>query len=372
MKYYASTSKKNLRYLSNKKVNNVKLDDDRITFEVNDKSLELLLNDITELSYFNKRKTKIIIFLKKYLISILCILILFVFIINEQFVIKKIVFINENTYNKEVVDYLYENYLEKKLFYYYLSDSINNVNSNIRHEFYYYEWINVNKRGNKLLVQIDKQDEKSYLDATSNVVGDIIANEDGIIRSYFIKKGVTLIKDNQSVKKGDILVSGNLLINNQMIDYIHPVGIVLAEVGKYDLIKIPKIEKEYIRTGNIKILNSYTFLKYKITPKISFEMYEQEEIKVIENKFFKKVKLIIYEIKELINYYDKDSSYKYAKSIIEKEFNDTKIHEQEKLLEIILLNNYEDNNHYYYKFFVKKIINISEFKAVNLEENNNL
>lgn len=368
MKYYVITKKDNITYLSNKKVNNIKLNDDRISFETNQKSLELLLKNINEISYYNKRKVKLILFIKKYMITILCLLIFSLFLINEQFVIKKLEFIDENTYSKEVEDYIYKNCLKKKLFYYYLNNNINTINNNIKHEFYYYEWINVTKKGNRLLIQIDKQDEKSYLDTSSKIKGDIIATHDGIIRLYYIKKGVTLIKDNQSVKKGDVLVSGNLLYNNQMVDYTHPVGIVLAEVGSYETVEIPKIEKKYVRTGKIKIFESYSFLKFKPKYKVSFEMYEQEE-KIIFNKgIITKNKIIYYEIKEVYNYYDQKSSLNYAISKIDKEFNSNKIHDKEKILECILLQKYENDNSYYYKFFIKKIINISEFKAVNLEE----
>ena len=115
MKYYVNTSKDNLNYLSNKSINNLNLKDNDITFETNEKSLQLLLKDISELSYFNKRRTKILCFIKKYLISIISIFILLLFLINEQFVIKQIDFINENTYNQEVVDYIYNEKLDKKV-----------------------------------------------------------------------------------------------------------------------------------------------------------------------------------------------------------------------------------------------------------------
>ena len=34
-----------------------------------------------------------------------------------------------------------------------------------------------------------------------------------------------------------------------------------------------------------------------------------------------------------------------------------------------LIKNYEDQTYYYYTFLIKKIVNISKFKAVRLEEN---
>lgn len=368
MKYYVTTTKDNISTLSNKQINNVSLSDNNLSFETNEKSLRKLLEDINNLSYFNKRKLKIIMFLKKYLISILSIMILLVFLINEQFVIKKIKFINENTYNQEVVDYLYQNSLDKKLIYYYLNDNLNTINSNLKQQFYYYEWINVNKKGNVLEVYIDKQDEKSYLDVTSNLKGDIVASRDGIIRYYFIKKGVNLIKDNQSIKKDEILISGNLLINNEQVKYIHPIGIVLAEVVDYENIRVKKVNTEYIKTGKIKINEVVSLFNFKAKDKCEFEMYDEENKILFDYKFIKKTKNIYYEVKEIINIYNQEQATKYAYSLIEKNFNDNKIHDKETILEIYLIKASEDDEYFYYNFLVKKIINIASFKAVNLEE----
>lgn len=368
MKYYVNTSKDNFKYLGNKNISNVKVNDDIITFQTNDKSLQSLLKDINELSFINRRKIRILCFIKKYLISIIGILLLIVFLINEQFVIKRVLFVNENTYNQEVVNYLYDEKLDKKLIYYYLNDSIININKQLKQKFYYYEWININKKGNTIQVIIDKQDEKSYIDETSKVVGDIVSSKDGIIRYFFIKKGVNLIKDNQSIKKGDVLVSGNLLINNNEIEYIHPIGIILAEVVETKNIKVKKIEIDNIRTGKIQLDNSIKLFN-KNFKKCKFKEYEEESNIIFDYKVISKVKTIYYEINEVVNYYDYDDALKYSYSIIEKEFNDNKIHDKEKILEHFLINYTEDDNYYYFKYMIKKIENISEFKAVNLEDN---
>lgn len=367
MKYYVNMNKDDIAHLSNKKINNVNTYDNRITFETNEKSLQLLLKDIQELSYFNKRKVKIITFFKKYCISILSLLILLLFIINEQIVIKEIEFVNENTYSKEVENYIYDNVLDKKICYYYLNDNINNINKDLKFNFYYYEWINVIKKGNVLKVIIDNQDEKNYLDSTSNLKGDIISNRDGIIRYYFIKKGVNLIKDNQSIKKGDTLISGNLLINNNEVDYIHPIGIVLAEVVDTHNIKIKKRNVEYLRTGKIEIFENVQIFGLN-NKECSFYMFDIEEEIIFDYKFIKRIKKIYYEIKEIICFYNKEDAIRMSYSMIEKDFNNNKVHEREKILESYLLEYYEDDEYYYFKYMVKKILNIAEFKCVNLEE----
>lgn len=368
MKYYVNINKENMKYLHNKQINNLRENKGYLNFETNTQSLKKLLEDISDLSYINKRKIKIITFIKKYIVSIISIILLLLFLINEQIIVKKLEFVNENTYNQEVVDYIYNNSLKKQFGFYYLKKELNEINKELKNNFFYYEWISINKKGNVIVIIIDKQDEKSYLDTESNVLGDIVASESGIIRYYFIKKGVNLIKDNQSVNKGDVLISGNLLIKKEQTEYIHPIGIVLAEVVSIEKVKVDKIITSYIRTGKIKIIEKYIFFNKFKNNDCDFEMYEMEESIIFGNKYLKKIKVIYYEVKEVINYYTQEEAQKYAYSIIEKNFNNNIIHEKERIIESFIIDFYEDDKCYYYKYLIKKIINISQFKAVNLED----
>ena len=128
MRYYVNTTKDNMRYLHNKQINNLKDNNGYLNFETNTQSLKRLLEDISDLSYINKRKIKIITFIKKYIVSIISIILLLLFLINEQIIVKKIEFVNENTYNQEVVDYIYDNCLKKQFRYYYLKKELNEIN----------------------------------------------------------------------------------------------------------------------------------------------------------------------------------------------------------------------------------------------------
>lgn len=364
MKYYVNTNNSNLDKLNKKNIKNVNIKDNQITFETNKKSLVLLLNEINNLAYFNKRKIKVIIFFKKYFVTILCILFTILFLIFQIGHIKSIIFINDNTYDINVEKYL-NNKIEKKFIYNYLNNSIDAINKDLRKEFYYYEWINVTKKGNILYVYIDKLEEKSYLDQTSSIPGDIISDFDGIIRYYFISKGVNLIKDNQSIKKGDILVTGNLKYYNEgEIKYIHPVGIVLGEVVCKEKLKINKKETSLIRTGRIEEKKSYFNNKNE---NCSFKKYEKS-FKIKDYKIFKIYYITYYEIVETYNYFNEEEAKAYSESLLYKKFNENVIHEKEKIVNIFLTNQYEDNDYFYFEYIVKKIINICSFKVVNLEE----
>lgn len=364
MKYNVTINKEDILKLNNVEISEVIPDENELNFKTNDQSLKFILNKIEKIKYENIRKKKILSFLKKYCISIIFLFLMILLLINDSLIVKEIVFVNENTYDQEVVNYIKQNY--KKVFVFnYLSRPIHEINNDLKNNFYFYEWINVYKKGNKLLITIDKQDDKSYINTKSRVKGDIVAGENGIIRYYFVKEGVCIIKDNQSVKKGDILVSGNLDYYNNKSKYIHPSAIILAEVVSKEKIKIKKNNEMYIKTGNIKIDSFYSMFSKE---KDYFDMYEYTDETIFSIGKIKKIKRTYYEIALTNNVYNKDSSYLYALSIIDKNFNEKKVHEKETILEKELIDSSEDNDYFYYSFLVKKIVNISRFQAVRLEE----
>lgn len=369
MKYDVKINKNDINKINKSKthfeIEEIESINDDIKFKTNEKSLKRLIENIEKIEYENIRKKKVYNFLKKYFISIIFLFLMVLLLVNDSLIIKEVVFINENTYDENVQNYI-ENNFKKVLCFNYLNEPINELNNELRNKFYFYEWINVYKRGNKLVVTIDKQDEKSFINTKSNIKGDIVSSNDGIIRYYFVKEGVCLIKDNQSVKKGDVLVTGNLGYYNEKKNFIHPAAIVLAEIVTKETIKVKKTEKSYIRTGKIKNDYFYSFFKKE---KEYFDLYEYEDFEIYKLGAIKKIKRTYYEITEIINVYDYDNAFLYATSLIQKTFGENKIHKKEQILDIELIKNYEDQTYYYYTFLIKKIVNISKFKAVRLEEN---
>ena len=373
MKYNVTINKNDINKLNNVEICDVTPNEKELKFKTNDKSLKLLISKIEAIKYENERKKRIISFFRKYFISIIFFFLMLFLLINESLIVKEIVFVNDNTYDQEVVNYIEKDY-KKILMFKYLKKSIGNLNNDLKNNFYYYEWINAYKKGNKLLITIDKQDERSFIDSKSTVKGDIIASNDGIIRYYFVKKGVCIIKDNQSIKKGDVLISGNLEYYKENINkdyYIHPTAIVLAEVVSKNIIKVKKRDEKFIKTGLIQ--NEYFYSIFKKTlfdkEKCDFEMYEFVDEEEVSIGKIKKIKRTYFEVKTSITEYDKDTAYTYALSIIEKDFNINKIHQKEKILDQQLINYCEDDKYFYYTFLTKKIVNIAEFQAVRLEEN---
>lgn len=369
MSFLVKINKEDINYIKNIKARNIITNNNDIIFETNDKSLNILFKRINDINHLNLKKKKIKKFIKNYLISIIFLLLMMIIFLINFNSINNYIFVNENTYDVNVINYLESN-TQKKLFFKFFTKDLRTINKEIRKNFYYYEWINIVKSGSNVKIIIDKQDELTILDEKSKVKGDIISSIDGIVRYYFIKEGVCLIKDNESVRSGDILVSGNRLYKSNKVDYIHPVGIVLVETVTKENIKVKKEEVINNRTGRIKIIDKISIFGININKKTSFNSYDFEVIN-IKNDFFKlytKKSIIYYETQKIINNYSYDEANYLSKRLIYKYFDESKIHQKEEILEVILLQTNDDNEYYYFTYNVRKIVNASLFKAVFVEE----
>ncbi len=370
MKYFVSIPKNDRQFLSGKNIKNIQLKEDTIEFETNEKSIQRLQNEISSIYLKNQRKEKIKKILKKYSIAFIFFLITLFLLMNQSFTIQSITFRLEDTYDEKVLSHIYQ-YTKKIGPFLYLNSSIQTINDSLRNEFYDYEWIGIEKKGSRIIINIKKQDEHSFLDEESLVPGELVAKKDGVIRLYFVKKGIVLIKEGQSVFAGDILVTGNVKHQIGGIEYIHPVGVVIADILEYQNVQVRKKLTTIKRTGKIKTEEFYSFFNHSKKISSPFESFDIEEKIVLNTKIFKKIKRIYYEKKEITSTYTFDEAMVYAQSLIHKDFSSHQIHEKEELIYMNLIQYLEDRDYYYFKYIVKKRENIATFQAMKPIENSN-
>ena len=100
-------------------------------------------------------------------------------------------------------------------------------------------WIGVNIRGSRVYIEI-----KERLDTEENpetdIPCDLIAKRDGIIEELDVREGQSMVKRNEFVEEGDLLVSGAMDSNSMGIRYVHSYGEIYAstnyeKTGEYAL-----------------------------------------------------------------------------------------------------------------------------------------
>lgn len=361
--YKALINKKDLPKLSKRKVKNLNLKDETLSFQTDEKNIRELITKIENIKYYHILKTKLKALLKKYLISIIAFFIIIILLINQNISVREIKFLNYDTYNEEVEAYL-KTYLKKVGPFYYLNSDLNSINYDLKNKFYDYEWIGVDKRGAILEVKIKKQGEEDYHNFDEGVPGDFFAKKDAIIIMYYIQKGVVLVQDMQSVTKGDLLVTGNLKHHIGESDYIRPKGIIIGETLEYQNIMVKKIEEKMVKTGKVITKNHLVLFNLKLKDKVKYSNYEKEVETIFKlGNIIKLESNSYYEVQTVKTIYNYEEALEYAKSKIQKDFKKSSKYEMIKFINLIAEE--ETNDYFLFRFIVKKHENIVEFRAVS-------
>lgn len=164
------------------------------------------------------------------------------------------------------------------------------------------EWLEIENIGTKYIVKVE---ERKIIDIKKDYTKqNVVAKKSAIIKKVFAKNGVIVKNVDDYVKTGDVIISGEILLNETIKDTIKAEGEIFGEVWYNIKVEYPYIYSEKKMTGNknsvyaIKFLNKtlelFNFNKYKdkiideeillnhIFLPISFVKQKQKEIEIIE------------------------------------------------------------------------------------------
>ena len=272
----------------------------RIYKEDYDKVLNIkTVYDIKILDYFGIERYKINILSNKYVIISILISLIFLYIssnlifhidiVTNDTNIKKILYV-------ELKEFGIEKYKFKKNY-----EKLQYIKKQILKKYQdKIEWIEIENIGTKYIIRyepriINKEKEQFEL-------RNIVAKKDAVIKSLNISSGQVVKNINSYVKKGDIIVSGYIKLNENIKDTVSSNGKVYGETWYNVTIDYPYKYFEEYKTGkqkkvfvfkflttNIELLNfnkyktkrvkEKTLLKNNILP-IKFEIQKQYETKI--------------------------------------------------------------------------------------------
>lgn len=91
----------------------------------------------------------------------------------------------------------------------------NGISADLRENYGKIIWVSTSVNGNRLCIQI-KENTDGYLRHKKETIspGDLVADADGIITEIVIRKGVPKVRRGKHVKKGQILVSGQIPVKD--------------------------------------------------------------------------------------------------------------------------------------------------------------
>lgn len=139
-------------------------------------------------------------------------------------------------------------------------------------------WVGVEIKGVKLFITLKDSIEAPVL-IKNNESFNIVAERDGLVKIMEVYAGNVLIKEGETVKKGQVLVSGKLESKNPEFGTrdIHALGKIIARTWYENSLPVSMVYTQRIKTGNTHKITFLRFLDSKL--KISggdlpYEMFE--------------------------------------------------------------------------------------------------
>ena len=136
------------------------------------------------------------------------------------------------------------------------------------------EWLEIEEKGVRYEVKLIKRvkDEKEK----ETEPRDIVAKKTGLVTKIEAESGEVVTKKNAYVKKGDILISGLIRNNGNIVSKTRAIGKVYAEIWYKVSLSLPLNYHEEMKTGNNKTVLSIDFLSNDLAI-TDFDKYEHSK-----------------------------------------------------------------------------------------------
>lgn len=304
------------------------------------------------IDYFFNRIDKL-----KYLILSFILCLVFTYLISN--IILRINVIHSNKNIRELVsDELYEYGIKKysiKKDFNQIEDIKNKILESNKDKL---EWISITNIGMTYVVRV----EERIIDKPKeeNEYCNVVATKESLVTNIFSDKGDILVNVNDLVRKDDILISGNLILNEETKSYTCASGKVMGKVWYNTNITIKRdyLKKEY--TGKKR----YNFIiNHKMLKNNKYSKFDKKYI--INNRFIKIYKEIEYKEKRY-KYNELDSINKALLEIDNKFKN--KLNNNGKVLDKKILNKNINNKEINLNVFVITEENIGKQIELNKDE----
>lgn len=227
-----------------------------------------------------------------------------------------------------------------------------------------FEWLEIEKKGTSYYVRFEPRLEEKK--ETTNNVYNIVALKDARIINLDIESGQIVKNVNQYVKKGDIIVSSDIKLNDNVKNISSAKGLVYGETWYKVDVTIPLNYQEKIITGNSVNAYSVNFLNKKIVfDKSGFSDKINIESNIIKNNLFNISfnKEIIKEVRINKNI-DFD---KLAIKLANDKIND-KLKENEEIIDYFIITKNKDEFNYYMELFVSVKEQIGKYEVRREED----
>lgn len=158
------------------------------------------------------------------------------------------------------------------------------------------EWLEIETVGTKYVVRVELREIPN--DKEQKVKRHVVAKKDAVIKRINAIEGMVVKEVNNYVKKGDIIISGNILLNEEIKGSVPAKGEVYGEVWYTLTVEYPFTYYEERLTGKTKNVISFKFLNKSFDLFSSFKNKKVTEKKIIQNSLLP-IRLVLEQQQEL-------------------------------------------------------------------------
>lgn len=137
------------------------------------------------------------------------------------------------------------------------------------------EWLEIERVGTKYIVRLELRELKQEINEIEN--RNIVAKKSAIIKKVEAETGEIIKNNNEYVKKGDVIISGEIKLNDETKSIVSAKGKVYGEVWYKVKIEYPYIYKEEKLTDNTKTVYTIKFLNNTVEL-FNFSKYKNKKI----------------------------------------------------------------------------------------------
>lgn len=219
--------------------------------------------------------------LEKLLLSFLIIFILF---FSNNVIYKINIITSDNNLEKilryELEDYKVKPYALKKRF-----TELRKIKTKVKNKHKDdIEWLEIKTDGNIYNVYIIPRKKDSL--KSDNAKCNYVANKSGTIKKIKVTKGVLVVQENNYVNKGDVLITGSVIYNEELKNEVCARGTITGEVWYKVNVSVPLYErKKKIKKSKYNVAinlfnNEYLIFKSKYNNRKSITSVGNNDLKI--------------------------------------------------------------------------------------------
>lgn len=137
------------------------------------------------------------------------------------------------------------------------------------------EWLEIENVGTKYIVRVEER--KINQEITETEPRHVVAKKSAILKKIVADSGEVIKNINDYVQEGDIVISGEIKLNEEIKNITRASGKIYGEVWYQTKVEFPYFYKESFRTGKKKTVYTIKFLNFRFEL-FNFQPYQKKEI----------------------------------------------------------------------------------------------